>query len=181
MASGSSPHTRGLRRRVPRKRAEDRIIPAHAGFTRAGEPPGPSAGDHPRTRGVYLIDYTNRQAQAGSSPHTRGLPRRILMCMDAQRIIPAHAGFTCCCPTGRCSSRDHPRTRGVYGDHGVEHVPQAGSSPHTRGLRVAGWSARRACWIIPAHAGFTASIDAKAAQLGDHPRTRGVYTCVSPL
>ena len=50
---GSSPHTRGLRDRVTGVTWPLRIIPAHAGFTRARTQPACAAWDHPRTRGVY--------------------------------------------------------------------------------------------------------------------------------
>ena len=73
---GSSPHTRGLRGPLGGvlRVAQERIIPAHAGFTWSRTSPSAASGDHPRTRGVY-------REQAGG--HLR-----------ERRIIPAHAGFT---------------------------------------------------------------------------------------
>ena len=92
--TGSSPHTRGLRRHRPRPVEVLRIIPAHAGFTptcRRGES---RRWDHPRTRGVYALDPEVQAEIRGSSPHTRGLPTRRAQDVWHRRIIPAHAGFT---------------------------------------------------------------------------------------
>ena len=131
--------------------------------------------DHPRTRGVYgrVTSITTRRG--GSSPHTRGLHDYTVWPAGTEGIIPAHAGFTPPAASHSWYTTDHPRTRGVYSWHFAFRPAIAGSSPHTRGLPVALVVAEVCLGIIPAHAGFTASIDAKAAQLGDHPRTRGVY------
>ena len=92
--AGSSPHTRGL----PVPRGGDgpglRIIPAHAGFTRAAGAPGAGRRDHPRTRGVYRPVCRWVTWCAGSSPHTRGLLQVYGNSMVNKGIIPAHAGFT---------------------------------------------------------------------------------------
>ena len=52
-ASGSSPHTRGLRSLYRGQPGRLRIIPAHAGFTPWPSTAGWTRRDHPRTRGVY--------------------------------------------------------------------------------------------------------------------------------
>ena len=70
-------------------------------------------------------------------------------------IIPARAGFTRPPSRRRLSSRDHPRTRGVYGGGAV--LPLLGAG------------------IIPARAGFTNGSDHFSVLTEDHPRTRGVY------
>ena len=54
-AAGSSPHTRGLPVKVATANFEERIIPAHAGFTHAGQVIIFQVQDHPRTRGVYAL------------------------------------------------------------------------------------------------------------------------------
>ena len=91
---GSSPLARGLRRHQPRRREPRRIIPARAGFTgRIGCPSG-SAGDHPRSRGVYRRHGRRRPLQPGSSPLARGLPGAVRSCSGLIGIIPARAGFT---------------------------------------------------------------------------------------
>ena len=55
----------------------ERIIPARAGFTtlRLGAVSG--AGDHPRSRGVYVDGGTTYACRAGSSPLARGLRRSV--------------------------------------------------------------------------------------------------------
>ena len=94
LSIGSSPHTRGLQNPLAEFKRGLRIIPAHAGFTRRNPPNRVSATDHPRTRGVYSDIEHLWPDYEGSSPHTRGLPLRILVSRIARGIIPAHAGFT---------------------------------------------------------------------------------------
>ena len=152
---GSSPHTRGLHGRPPPRRAGQRIIPAHAGFTRPPLPVMVMVPDHPRTRGVYSSPAVVVPKKAGSSPHTRGLrswPRP-----------PAAAAM------------DHPRTRGVYNPADAITSQAAGSSPHTRGLRSLYRGQPGRLRIIPAHAGFTPWPSTAGWTRRDHPRTRGVY------
>ena len=179
-AGGSSPHTRGLRRPCRRPLPCRGIIPAHAGFTASSVPPGGSWPDHPRTRGVYANRSGSVQVAGGSSPHTRGLHLAASGEHAAERIIPAHAGFTRG-PRNRCLRwPDHPRTRGVYLTPSRTVSFRAGSSPHTRGLRTGvGASAVRGR-IIPAHAGFTHARSAPGRPGEDHPRTRGVYDGQAP-
>jgi len=73
---------------------------------------------------------------------------------------------------------DHPRSRGVYeiGHTGIENA--LGSSPLARGLRRRSTRTRRAPRIIPARAGFTAVAQGRLRADADHPRSRGVYTCM---
>ena len=132
---GSSPHTRGLFHMTREQLGSCRIIPAHAGFTTPPTRSSPKQRDHPRTRGVYAPVAPRRWYAAGSSPHTRGLPARVI----------ATAGFR----------GDHPRTRGVYRGSRFPAVCQSGSSPHTRGLPMMAVISVMAIGIIPAHAGFT--------------------------
>ena len=154
-AQGSSPHTRGLPVRLGRGRPGGRIIPAHAGFTGSPSPPRSGAPDHPRTRGVYVATHTGLPSFRGSSPHTRGLHEINPKPLDISRIIPAHAGFTVCPYAIPYARGDHPRTRGVYREASSEVIKNGGSSPHTRGLLVAGLPDDLEDGIIPAHAGFT--------------------------
>ena len=51
--------------------------------------------------------------------------------------------------------RDHPRSRGVYSEHGHANVSDPGSSPLARGLRRLVIEATLNRRIIPARAGFT--------------------------
>ena len=154
-ASGSSPHTRGLRGALTGGLRSPGIIPAHAGFTYRAARRRKARPDHPRTRGVYWAARALPPGTVGSSPHTRGLHGRASPAPPVVRIIPAHAGFT-----------RRPGGDGLY--------PQ-GSSPHTRGLQATwrGWPLSSG--IIPAHAGFTRGPGSPRCHARDHPRTRGVY------
>ena len=135
MATGSSPLTRG----TPRN-GRDRPC---------------SIGNHPRLRGEHRVHDHEVHGSGGSSPLTRGTLGGQSGDRREVGIIPAYAGNTC----PRCASGpwtgDHPRLRGehytwVYmGDDG------RGSSPLTRGTRVAHSSVRDERRIIPAYAGNT--------------------------
>ena len=92
--TGSSPHTRGLRRDVPLRAVACGIIPAHAGFTSRSQSSSRWSSDHPRTRGVYPMAAHLVSRWWGSSPHTRGLRVCVRRCVSLCGIIPAHAGFT---------------------------------------------------------------------------------------
>ena len=72
----------------------------------------------------------------GSSPLARGLRVDIIVFDEAQRIIPARAGFTLPPPPPRAASADHPRSRGVYTMGDLEVGDHVGSSPLARGLPV---------------------------------------------
>ena len=138
---------------------------------------GDGAGqrDHPRSRGVYVLQSVVELALEGSSPLARGL--RVASCFVASRrgIIPARAGFTTARHRRRSSPRDHPRSRGVYGQDVAVAWPVHGSSPLARGLRCRCPAAARRRRIIPARAGFTTFANAAIFAQRDHPRSRGVY------
>ena len=72
---GSSPLARGLRHPLGGGARGPRIIPARAGFTAPSPPPAAPAGDHPRSRGVYLNRTSSEPMRRGSSPLARGLLR----------------------------------------------------------------------------------------------------------
>ena len=134
-AYGSSPLARGLPTTDTPSLGERGIIPARAGFTC-------------NTQTMSLPPH-------GSSPLARGLPSMAGVLRMGRRIIPARAGFTAQLVGTFFSSRDHPRSRGVYacrilgvcvGDHprsrGVYTMvvstlrARAGSSPLARGLHL---------------------------------------------
>ena len=114
-------------------------------------------------------------ADAGSSPHARGLRIKGLQSVSNFGIIPARAGFT---PPGGLpllAGPDHPRTRGVYLVCIALPSLRKGSSPHARGLPGHAAACDRRSGIIPARAGFTPAGAANRLLPPDHPRTRGVY------
>ena len=92
--TGSSPLARGLPVGVEVVEAPLRIIPARAGFTRAGTAIRRARADHPRSRGVYSARRRAKIAIAGSSPLARGLQEYFGITECQARIIPARAGFT---------------------------------------------------------------------------------------
>ncbi len=69
----------------------------------------------------------------------------------------------------------HPRTRGEHFLPGRRGADYSGSSPHTRGTRIArrGFAARDR--FIPAHAGNTTTNHSQSADGPVHPRTRGEH------
>ena len=151
------------------------IIPARAGFTPSTTSwPGTTA-DHPRSRGVYSVPPTAVVGGSGSSPLARGLRKQPLDVDGTPRIIPARAGFTHRHVVAPVEHPDHPRSRGVYTQSGRTATRAAGSSPLARGLQWAAGPFLCPAGIIPARAGFTRPPTRWAADLRDHPRSRGVY------
>ena len=177
---GSSPLARGL----PCPRAPDPysrgIIPARAGFTGPLRPTSAGFSDHPRSRGVYAPPREECRGGQGSSPLARGLHGAAARCTPRPRIIPARAGFTRPDRPLRRRRTDHPRSRGVYVRAPIFQAHPRGSSPLARGLRSGGSGPGRDRGIIPARAGFTGRGRSLKFPLGDHPRSRGVYSMASP-
>ena len=173
--NGSSPLARGLRRNGNPQVRERRIIPARAGFTGNRRALPRANADHPRSRGVYVLEDSPFSGAQGSSPLARGLRQVSCLLVRWRRIIPARAGFTGMTPYGGRSDRDHPRSRGVYPRAPRDVVRTGGSSPLARGLlSPAGPSGIRR-GIIPARAGFTRPRPPGRSWTTDHPRSRGVY------
>ena len=112
--AGSSPLARGLQHYPHADLMEHRIIPAHAGFTRPVRLRGRAGRDHPRSRGVYLVQDRGDASRFGSSPLARGLLSGEPTVGEPTRIIPARAGFTYIDKWGEIKAKDHPRSRGVY-------------------------------------------------------------------
>ena len=91
---GSSPLTRGKRQGCQYYPATNRLIPAHAGKTKSVIMTGIARAAHPRSRGENG-GYAHMGAHAlGSSPLTRGKPRRRVNGSGSHGLIPAHAGKT---------------------------------------------------------------------------------------
>ena len=174
-AHGSSPLARGLPRRRPGMSGTPRIIPARAGFTGPRSQWCARTADHPRSRGVYPLTFTDMGLNLGSSPLARGLRRLVPRPPRRPWIIPARAGFTSRRSPAWAAPGDHPRSRGVYALAWDEAAWAAGSSPLARGLRAAPVTRGLRAGIIPARAGFTGRRAAIRRRPGDHPRSRGVY------
>ena len=131
---GSSPLARGLPPALRPVPADRRIIPARAGFTMAASTRSRSGGDHPRSRGVYLVGVPAEWVIGGSSPLARGLRQIFHELDEAAGIIPARAGFTTLKHVRAIASPDHPRSRGVYFTRPWIRFCIPGSSPLARGL-----------------------------------------------
>ena len=152
-----------------------RIIPARAGFTLADEAEYQWRWDHPRSRGVYVDAGPRSGLVVGSSPLARGLLYSSQNSSVRPRIIPARAGFTTAGRLGFMSTKDHPRSRGVYCGAISITLDTGGSSPLARGLLMRLILARARGGIIPARAGFTPTHREWPRAAEDHPRSRGVY------
>ena len=173
--TGSSPLARGLLDAPEGEALRGGIIPARAGFTPTTCPTTWASSDHPRSRGVYTPAVTAMADEAGSSPLARGLRLPVARRLRQDRIIPARAGFTGRSGPAVRGSRDHPRSRGVYGLRLGCVVLGLGSSPLARGLHWCHPLVRRRPRIIPARAGFTRRGACRRRGWPDHPRSRGVY------
>ena len=131
--TGSSPLTRG--KLSPYERARDfaGLIPAHAGKTLGLRRERRPRRAHPRSRGENDRAEDATSLKLGSSPLTRGKPRRRRDVERLPGLIPAHAGKTAARPRSGSPRRAHPRSRGeninLLGGAGAA----AGSSPLTRG------------------------------------------------
>ena len=91
---GSSPLTRGKRKTLYWSPAGQRLIPAHAGKTRAGRNRPRRRWAHPRSRGENLVPAGRMVIGGGSSPLTRGKHWWLTLPRWRVRLIPAHAGKT---------------------------------------------------------------------------------------
>ena len=73
---GSSPLSRGIQSVAEAIDEMLGIIPALAGNTQAERRSAGSCGDHPRSRGEYGCRFLSASSSWGSSPLSRGIPRR---------------------------------------------------------------------------------------------------------
>ena len=152
---GSSPLTRGKRRRPHPPPPRCRLIPAHAGKTMGSSPtPLPTAA-HPRSRGEYGVSPVVPTNQRGSSPLTRGKPGLLPVRDPRGGLIPAHAGKTLPQVPSQVGAGAHPRSHGENAIDRKRAIAVRGSSPLTRGKRAVARNTRSNSRLIPAHAGKT--------------------------
>ena len=109
----------------------------------------------------------------GSSPLTRGKPLLPLDPCGASRLIPAHAGKTIGGSLSPLPMTAHPRSRGENLSPSSWSHCRRGSSPLTRGKRIAKIAKRALGRLIPAHAGKTISSSRMYQNDAAHPRSRG--------
>ena len=172
---GSSPLARGLLGHGSYVHTKSGIIPARAGSTSLHGGYECSAGDHPRSRGVYPILFTSASVNSGSSPLARGLLIIVQRKIHVIGIIPARAGSTDQSIIDSLDHQDHPRSRGVYSISIIACSSMAGSSPLARGLLFSSYLLAADAGIIPARAGSTCTRSPNRLASADHPRSRGVY------
>ena len=172
-ASGSSPLTRGKLREVQEWREDQGLIPAHAGKTHWLPGPRNLTKAHPRSRGENVAGRDDDVAAGGSSPLTRGKPRRTSGCRPPGRLIPAHAGKTPQTTPSRPSPPAHPRSRGENQAFDPTADGDDGSSPLTRGKRSVSATPTVVVGLIPAHAGKTKCTQHVEPPSQAHPRSRG--------
>ena len=133
--NGSSPLTRGKRRKDKMHWILLGLIPAHAGKTCCSITRARTCRAHPRSRGENPTSTPLYLRLAGSSPLTRGKLNRRDKPLAAIGLIPAHAGKT---SRGRSTERAptaHPRSRGENPAPISPITWGRGSSPLTRGKR----------------------------------------------
>ena len=173
LIQGSSPLTRGkLGEELTVKRGQG-LIPAHAGKTSHGRPPGHRFRAHPRSRGENASQVRRWLEAKGSSPLTRGKPRRSSPHAQRRGLIPAHAGKTGPRTQRHLGGPAHPRSRGENIQTTVQTVAGWGSSPLTRGKLHALLDDATQEGLIPAHAGKTLPRDSLQRSRRAHPRSRG--------
>ena len=91
---GSSPLTRGKRRRLQVASLVPGLIPAHAGKTWSCRPRSACRWAHPRSRGENQEEASGAGLVDGSSPLTRGKRFFAAVAEGLGGLIPAHAGKT---------------------------------------------------------------------------------------
>ena len=149
------------------------LIPAHAGKTKTSTVSRSAVGAHPRSRGENLGHTAARAGLEGSSPLTRGKPRRTRRNAQAVGLIPAHAGKTIVVVFASLACAAHPRSRGENPISLGNNSPDTGSSPLTRGKLCVFRGVRLRARLIPAHAGKTRQPRGRRPRLRAHPRSRG--------
>ena len=130
---GSSPLTRGKRRRAHLLDRVPGLIPAHAGKTQTLSPTMFISRAHPRSRGENRVALTQLANAGGSSPLTRGKHGGHGLADADRGLIPAHAGKTMRPDVTPRGHRAHPRSRGENVNGAGAAAFSSGSSPLTRG------------------------------------------------
>ena len=171
--AGSSPRMRGKLHQVQRATHADRIIPAHAGQTRARSRRPYPPTDHPRACGANHRSPRRHPYSFGSSPRMRGKRCHILHGGWYMRIIPAHAGQTYAIKYACELSADHPRACGANAIMASSESSHVGSSPRMRGKLDDLRDMLSRVRIIPAHAGQTGEPYVMRTGMPDHPRACG--------
>ena len=164
---------RGKPRLSDGRRLWGRLIPAHAGKTRAPIPIDSRSAAHPRACGENLDLPLSVNLDPGSSPRMRGKPAGMPKRQGARRLIPAHAGKTGGGVGGGVLGAAHPRACGENKTSSFAVGISSGSSPRMRGKRPGRYHDLIDRRLIPAHAGKTFRRWETKATGGAHPRACG--------
>ena len=132
---GSSPLTRGKLDSQENVSLREGLIPAHAGKTSPTRRAAAPQRAHPRSRGENTLRAKSACKGSGSSPLTRGKPRRRPRSRQRPGLIPAHAGKTSMVRPIPVRRAAHPRSRGENTFIVTPWCQGEGSSPLTRGKR----------------------------------------------
>ena len=170
---GSSPLTRGKRLDELQEAAGRRLIPTHAGKTKAPPPESITTAAHPHSRGENLSALVDAYCPAGSSPLTRG--KRLLERLHRVRsgLIPTHAGKTGKTDVALEELGAHPHSRGENMAMRRVGIGPSGSSPLTRGKHLLAQYDRMTGGLIPTHAGKTVVRSLGSGFVRAHPHSRG--------
>ena len=164
---------RGTRRLPLWLGGRGRIIPAHAGNSRATPAAGPGRPDHPRACGELSTSASRPVSPLGSSPRMRGTRGFWHRLQALRRIIPAHAGNSPMAVDLVSEVADHPRACGELRLAPTVNFMGYGSSPRMRGTLSPERPERCVPRIIPAHAGNSGAQTCPAYGSPDHPRACG--------
>ena len=128
---------------------------------------------HPHSRRENIVVSTPTIIRQGSSPLTRGKPRRGHRLAPQSRLIPAHAGKTVPARRPWPPARAHPHSRGENDWRVPSARHSCGSSPLTRGKHPSQQPLTGPRGLIPAHAGKTEAHRPHRCTKRAHPRSRG--------
>ena len=137
---GSSPHTWGIQKLAALVPVDERFIPTYVGHTPSHALLVSLSAVHPHIRGAYIKRPPRWGSPFGSSPHTWGIRRVPGLRFHGGRFIPTYVGHTRYAPMGRRVDAVHPHIRGAYLNKFYHFPLPHGSSPHTWGIpfRVSG-------------------------------------------
>ena len=153
--AGSSPRMRGKRVTCDATGIKRRLIPAHAGKTKASTIRTPAWRAHPRACGENFHAASAPVLIAGSSPRMRGKLQIERGLREQVGLIPAHAGKTSGAQRLSGPARAHPRVCGENVMGAVMSCQAMGSSPRMRGKLKDVGRRKKHRGLIPAHAGKT--------------------------
>ena len=137
--TGSSPPMLGIPLSAPGGDLSKWFIPTYVGHTKEYLLIEWEFAVHPHIRGAYFLFVLKSRTTAGSSPHTWGIRRGLPDLRPADRFIPTYVGHTAKMKVKHSSSTVHPHIRGAYISLSWLASPPFGSSPHTWGIRSAGF------------------------------------------